>query len=79
MVRIAVVNSPKDKGVSWQVQTGNWLKWHMPSKGASALNLTSQVEPSYLRTYEYWLHLIHSIKDLGISIRASIEYPTLYN
>jgi hypothetical protein len=33
----------------------------------------------YLRPYEYWSQPIHTIKNLGISISACTECPTLYN
>jgi hypothetical protein len=33
----------------------------------------------YLRLHEYWLHLIHTIKSLGISKSTWAEYPILYN
>jgi hypothetical protein len=53
----AVISSPKDKGISWLIQT---QKLCMPSKEKSVPNLSSD-KALYLRPYEYWLYLIHTI------------------
>jgi hypothetical protein len=33
----------------------------------------------YLRPCEYWSYLIHTIKSMGISKRACVDYTMLYN
>jgi hypothetical protein len=50
----------------------------MPGKGDSVLNLTSQVKPPKLRPYECWLHLTHTIENLGIIISACTECSMLH-
>jgi hypothetical protein len=70
----AVVSSPKDKCISWPVQTG---KWHLPIMGICPQSGLSG-KALYLRLSEYWSHLTQL--DLGISsIIMCTECPMLYN
>jgi hypothetical protein len=71
----AVVNSPKDRRISWlfKLENGACLVREIcPQSDLSSKTL-------YLRPDEYWSHLMHIIKNLRISINACTECPMLYN
>jgi hypothetical protein len=64
-----VASSPKDKGVSWLVQTGKCCIY------PRGLPFDLLGKALYLRPYEYWSH---TIKNLETSINACTESLLCY-